>query len=44
MKNEFITIKTTKNVLSLLRMACALTGEKQYELLERMLNSELKKQ
>ena len=38
---EFITIKTTKEVLKLIRLVAATTGEKQYEVLERLLKKEL---
>jgi hypothetical protein len=38
-----ITIKTTKKALELLRLLAAYTGEKQYAILERLLQAELKK-
>jgi len=41
---EYITVKTTKSVLKLIRLVSANTGEKQYEMLERLLKNELKKQ
>ena len=40
---DFITIKTTKEVQKLIRTACALTGEHQYELLKIILLKELDK-
>lgn len=40
---KFITIKTTFIALKSLRIICANTGEKQYEVLERLLTHEIKK-
>jgi hypothetical protein len=37
-----ITIKTTEKAQRLLRLIAASTGEKQYEVLERLLDAELK--
>lgn len=39
---SFKTIKTTENVHTLLKLLCAHTGEKQYQVLERLLKLELK--
>lgn len=38
---EFITIKTTREALKLLRIISAYTGEKQWEVMQRVLNIEL---
>jgi hypothetical protein len=35
-----VTIKTSPEALRLLRLVAALTGEKQYEVLERLLEKE----
>lgn len=43
MENKSITIKTTVEALKMLRLISALTGEKQYEILERLLKAELQK-
>jgi hypothetical protein len=43
MNSVMITIKTTKKALQLLRLIAAHTGEKQYVILERLLQHELKK-
>lgn len=43
MKSEQITIKATPKSLSLLRQIAALTGDKQYKILDRLLEHELKK-
>lgn len=43
MNSGMITIKTTKKALQLLRLIAAHTGEKQYVILERLLQQELKK-
>ena len=43
MNNKFQTIKTTENALKMLRLIAAHTGEKQYEVLERLLKIELSK-
>jgi hypothetical protein len=43
MEYEMITIKTTKKALQLLRLIAAHTGEKQYAILERLLQNELTK-
>jgi hypothetical protein len=40
---KLITIKTTPRVLQMLRLIAALTGKKQYEVLERLLLAELKR-
>ena len=42
MNAPMITIKTTKKALQLLRLIAAYTGEKQYAILERLLQQELK--
>jgi hypothetical protein len=39
-KKKFITVKTTPEVLMLLRVICAKSGEKQYEALLRILKNE----
>lgn len=44
MKTEQVTVKTSKKARQLLRQVAAITGEKYYELLERVLNKELKKE
>ena len=41
MKAELISIKTSPRALKLLRLIAAHTGEKQYEVLERVLQQEL---
>lgn len=41
--NKFITIATTHENLRLIRRICAETGEKQHELLKRLLEVEDKK-
>lgn len=38
---KFITIKTTPQVLKALRLIAAYTGEKQYQVLERLLGVEI---
>lgn len=43
MNSAMITIKATKKALQLLRLIAAYTGEKQYAILERLLQQELKK-
>ena len=43
MKAEQITIKATPKSLSLLRQIAAITGDKQYKILERILEIELAK-
>ena len=43
MDSRMITIKTTKKALQLLRLIAAHTGEKQYTILERLLQQELRK-
>ena len=43
MKAEFITIKTTTDSLTKLRLIAAISGEKQYEIMERVLGEELKR-
>jgi hypothetical protein len=43
MNSRMITIKTTKKALQLLRLLAAHTGEKQYAILERLLQHELTK-
>lgn len=43
MNSCMITIKTTKKALQLLRLLAAHTGEKQYAILERLLQQELTK-
>jgi len=43
MSTRQITIKTTPAALQLLRVIAAHTGEKQYEVLERVLRQELAK-
>lgn len=43
MKTRLVTIKTTPQALKLLRQICALTSQKQYEVLERILLIELTK-
>ena len=40
---ELITIKATPQALKLLRLIAALTGDKQYEVLERALKAELER-
>lgn len=40
---EFITIKTTKEAQRLIRQIAANSGERQYEVLERLLKQELEK-
>lgn len=40
MKNELITTKITPKALRLVRLISALTDEKQYEVLERVLEQE----
>jgi hypothetical protein len=40
---KLITTKITSEALRLLRVIAALTGEKQYEALERILNAELER-
>lgn len=40
MKQEQVTIKTTVKARELLRVVCALTGQKQYEVMERLLELE----
>jgi hypothetical protein len=42
-KTEFVTHKTTLLVLKLSRLVAALTGEKQYQVLERLLKAELER-
>jgi hypothetical protein len=43
MKTEFVTHKTTLLALKLSRLIAALTGEKQYQVLERVLKAELER-
>lgn len=43
MDTLLITIKTTRKALQLLRLIAAYTGEKQYAILERVLQAELHK-
>jgi hypothetical protein len=38
---SLITVKTSKDVLRLLRVVAAVTGEKQYEVLTRLLRNEM---
>jgi hypothetical protein len=40
---EFVTVKTSREVLSLLRLIAAKTGERQYEVLDRLLRAELER-
>lgn len=40
MAQELVTIKTSQKAVKLLRIICAMTGEKQYEVLERLLETE----
>ena len=43
MASELTTIKTSLDALKMLRVVAALTGEKQYEVIERLLKAELEK-
>jgi hypothetical protein len=43
MDSPLITIKTSKKALQMLRLIAAHTGEKQYAVLERLLQKELTK-
>jgi ABC-type transporter MlaC component len=43
MKAEFIIMRTTLLVLKLSRVIAAMTGEKQYQVLERLLKAELER-
>lgn len=43
MSTDFITIKTTPDSLTKLRMIAAMSGEKQYSILDRVLTEELQK-
>lgn len=37
---DMVTIKASRDALKLLRLVAALTGEKQYEVLDRLLRAE----
>ena len=39
---QFVTIKTSPKALKLIRLVSAYTSEKQYQLLERLLEAELR--
>ncbi len=43
MKKEIVTTKITKESLKCAKLISAHTGEKQYEVIERVLKTELKK-
>jgi len=42
-RKDIISIKITKKALRLLKMLCAETGKKRYDLLEEILQAELDK-
>jgi hypothetical protein len=44
MAQEQVTIKTSPKAKNLIRLVSAMSGEKQYELLERLLEDEEKRQ
>lgn len=43
MKQDEVTIKVTKNGRDMLRLVSAITGEKHYEVVDRLLEAEKKR-
>jgi hypothetical protein len=43
MPNTLVTMKTSPRALALLRLAAKLSGEKHYALMERLLNTEVRR-